>query len=178
MVLELLLSLSQLLDPSDDGSLRDDLILAAERPADYLAKHPEMRERMMNNADPAANGSLPWLALVDGLMARGYATELDYKTTGTDAAASLEHLKGHTRFSRKTRDWLKTLGPEGMTTASCLRRVAAHAAFDGVVVAVMDIDSDSYIVLILGKDDYKKATRFAEQLGYILKDIREHDPNE
>ena len=73
---------------------------------------------------------------------------------------------------------MSTLDKEPFATVAYLRRLAAHADGDGVIVAVMDIDSDSYVVLLLQKDEYKKATEAAEKLGCILKDIREHDPNE
>jgi len=173
MVIEVLLALSQLLDPADDGTLRDDLKLAVERPAAYMEKHPGMRERSTD----AANASLPWLALVDGLIARGYAVELDHRDGGDETIHSLGKLKGHALFSAKTRDWMKRVGTKDMSTVDCLRKVAAHAEHDGLVIAVMDIDSDSYVTLILGKDDYARATELAARLGYILKDIREHDPN-
>jgi len=172
MVLEVLLLLGRILDP-DDGSLRDALKLAVESPAAYLERHPETRER---SASPS-NKSLAWLALVDGLIARHEATELDWRTTGEDGSWSLSQLKTYSRLSPETRAWLPTLDKESFATVDYLRKLATHADGDGVIVAVMDIESDSYVVLLLQKDQYKQASEAAAKLGYILKDIREHDPN-
>jgi Family of unknown function (DUF6630) len=171
MLVEVLLALARLLDPTDKGSLQTDLKLAVERPAVYLEKHAETRERMIGLGDSAANGSLPWLALGDGLIARGYAVELDHRDGGTEVKHALEQMKS------MHATWLKTLPVDDMTTIDSLRAIATRAAADHLVVAVMDIESDSYIVLILSKEDYAKATELAAKLGYILKDIREHDPN-
>jgi hypothetical protein len=173
MVLEVLLLLGRILDP-DDGGLRDSLKLAVESPATFFEKHSDTADR----AGSPSNKSLGWLALVDGLIARKLATELDWRTSGEDATWSLSQLKTYDRLSVKTRTWLPTLDHESFATVDYLRKLAPHADADGVIVAVMDIDSDSYIVLLLQKDQYAKATDAAAKLGYILKDVRDHDPNE
>jgi hypothetical protein len=41
----------------------------------------------------------------------------------------------------------------------------------------MDIDSDSYVLLLLAAADYEQATAIADTLGFVLRDVREHDPN-
>jgi hypothetical protein len=173
MLLEVLLLLGRILDPHD-GSLRESLKLAAESPETFFKKYPDAAER----AGSPSNKKLAWLALVDGLIARKLATELDWRTSGEDATWSLSQLESYTRLSLKTRTWLRTLDSESFATVDYLRKLAPHADGDGVIVAVMDIDSDSYIVLLLPKDDYNKASDAAAKLGYILKDVRDHDPNE
>ena len=173
MVIEVLLALAGVLDPADDGSLRDALKLAVKAPASYLEQHPETGQRLI----AGDKRMLPWLALTDGLMARHYAVELDHGTSGDDAAWSLSQLKTYHHLSAKTRAWLDTLGSEPVATVDCLRTIAARADGDGVIVAVMDIDSDSYIVLLLRKGEYEKAAKLAKELGFTLADIRGHDPN-
>ena len=173
MVLEVLLLLGRILDP-DDASLSDSLKLAVQSPKAYLEKHPEMAERSVSASDK----NLGWLALVDGLIAGKRATELDWRTTGEEATWSLSQLETYGRLSAKTREWLPSLDKQSFETVDYLRQLAAHAEGDGIIIAVMDIDSDSYVVLLLQKDQYKKASEAATKLGYILKDIREHDPNE
>jgi hypothetical protein len=174
MIVEVLLALAHLLDPADKDSLRNEVNLAVEHPAVYLEKHEVMRERLIGVDDPAANASLPWLALVDGLIARGYAVELDHRDGGAEVKASLVDMKS---MPPKSREWLRTLAVDEMYTIDALRAIATRAADDHLVVAVMDIESDSYVIVILSDEDYAKATKLAEKLGYILKDIRSHDPN-
>ena len=170
MVLEVLLSLSRLLAPGDE-SLQRDLALATNQPGIYLQQHPETEEREVDADDP----SLPWIALVDGLITRHMAAEVDHRSDVADVDWNLSQLRNYRLFSAKTRHWLDTTKMEG--TGDILRALAPHAKKDGLVIATMDIDSDSYVIVILTKAEYAKATKFAHDLGYQLKDIREHDPN-
>ena len=161
MVLEVLLSLSRLLAPGDD-SLQRDLALARNQPGIYLQQHPETEEREVDVDDP----SLPWLALVDGLLTRHIAAEVDHRSDVADVNWNLSQLKSYKLFSAKTRHWLETTEMEG--TGDILRALAPYAKKDGLVIATMDIDSDSYVILVLTKSDYAKATKLAHQLGYKL----------
>ncbi|HJW94123.1 MAG TPA: hypothetical protein VJ901_10935 [Thermoanaerobaculia bacterium] len=163
--MEVLLALSTLLAPGDDGSLQRDIALAFNQPALYLQQHPETEERDVDANDP----SLPWLALVDGLLTRHVAAEIDHRSDVADVNWNLSQLRSYALLSGNTRHWLETAKMEG--TEKILRALAPHAKKDGLVVATMDIDSDSYVILILSKPDYEQATKLAAKLGYSLKHI-------
>jgi hypothetical protein len=62
-----LLPLAELLLP-DDATLKQEVDLAIKQPAHYVSRFQErLRRRGIGEAVPA----LPWLALIDGLQARG-----------------------------------------------------------------------------------------------------------
>lgn len=176
MLVETLLAVGRLL-ARNVSSLDATLRLAVEKPSAYLAKHPETRARFVPPRAPETDPALPWLALVDGLLARHVATELDHRTHGAEARDSLERLSGWPRLSKRTRAWIGTVGREGERTVDCLRRIATRAAADHVVVAVIDIDSDWYVTLLLPEKDYAPARSLASSSGFVLRGIREFDPN-
>ena len=63
------------------------------------------------------------------------------------------------------------------STIDTLQEMARLVAADGLRLAAMDIDSDSYVLLLLAAADYEHATAIADTLGFVLRDVREHDPN-
>lgn len=172
----LFLSLAALLAPAD-ASLADAMQQVTTQPAQYLEAHPGTADRLWASKDVASDPSLPWLALVDELMARNIATEIDWKTDRDELLFQLEDLAGYALLSETSRKALAELEREDALTVNWLRDIAAQAASDGLIVAVMDIDSDSYITLLLPEADYTRANQGAQQLGQVLRDIREFDPN-
>lgn len=177
MMLEVLVSLGRLLAPSDD-TLAADLRLSVEQPSAYLEQHPETRERLRMSSDPVADPALPWLALADGLIARDLSAELDWNYGGDDFLWNLKRMKTYSLLSETTKAWLESSVEDEMTLIARLRAFAGRAEADGVFIDVMDIESDSYILLLVPKSDHARARELAEKLGRVMDDIRNHDPNE
>ena len=59
----------------------------------------------------------------------------------------------------------------------CLVAIAARVGETDFRLVALDIDSDSYVVMLLPDAVYRRATLDADALGLIVRDIREHDPN-
>jgi hypothetical protein len=173
----LFLTLAGILAAGDDG-LREAMRDATTQPAQYLQAHAGTADRLWSSQDAAADPALPWLALVDELIERNRAVELDWKLDDGDIAFYLQDLAGYALLSPSSRAAIAALEREETLTVLWLRDVAAIAAADDVVVAVMDIDSDSYVTQLLRRDDYQRAHDCAERIGQVLRDIREFDPNE
>ena len=171
-----LLALAALLSPSDP-SIVSSVAAALEAPSTYLAEHAETAERFPELLAPDDERALPWVALVDELRARRIAVEIDWKTDRSDVIGHLRQLAGFRELSLEVRQAVESLALQDGLTVSWLRAVARESQADDVVVATMDIDSDSYVVLLLGSGDYIKAARHARQAGHRLEDIRTHDPN-
>jgi hypothetical protein len=173
----ILLALVAVLSPSDTSVL-DEIRAAIEHPADYLQTHEDLADRLWASKDPAADPKLPWLVLADRLQDRHLAVELDWRTGKDDLLWSLRQLESYRLLSEQTRSSMATLHVADRLTVNGLRTIASQAASDDVVVAVMDIESDSYVVLLLKRPDYLRASELADKMGFVLKDIREHDPNQ
>lgn len=172
----LFLALAGLLS-SGDALVTDAVRAAIEQPASYVQAHAETTERFASAEEAAADPVLPWLALVDALLARQLAVELDWSTEHEEVLASLERLGNFRGVSDLSRRTLQSLQREDAATIGWLRDIAEVVEADKLVVAAMDIDSDSYVVLLLPAPVYVQASQHAGQLGFLLRDVREHDPN-
>lgn len=173
----ILLALAAILSPAD-SSICETIKTAIEYPSHYLQTHEDMTgKHLWASKDPAADPKFPWLALVDELIDRDLAIELDWNWDKDDILWNLNQLESYKLLSDDTGSSLATLHCADAFTINWLHAIAAQAASDDVVVAVMDIDSDSYIVVLLTRADYQRASHYAGQLGFKLNDIRELDPN-
>ncbi len=171
-----LLALAALLAPGKSG-LIEALTAAIERPATFLETHERTRERLWASKEPAAKDpALPWLALVDGLIDEHRAVELDWDFGAGDTLWNLEQLEGWKGLTEERRKSLGAIEGDG-PTIEALRACAAQLAADHRVLAALDIDSDSYVMVLLSDADSAKASDLAHRAGFTLKDIRHFDPN-
>ena len=145
-------------------------------PEGYLETFEETAERLFDADDPARDPRLPWLALVDRLLATLRAVEIDWHTAKADIDWSLEQTIAYARVPDVTRRAIAALA-ETSSAIETLQEIARLLADDGLRLAAMDIDSDSYVLLILSDTEYEQATAIADTLGCVLRDVREHDPN-
>ena len=159
-----------------DLAVRDAVAQAADDPDGYLDTFEETSERLWEVDDPARDPRLPWLALVDRLLAALRAVEIDWHTAKADIDWSLEQLIDWPRVPDVTRRAIAALTASA-SAIETFQEIARLVAADGLRLAAMDIDSDSYVLLLLAAADYEQATAIADTLGYVLRDVREHDPN-
>ena len=159
-----------------DLAVREAVVQAAADPDAYLETFEETSERLWDVDDPARDPRLPWLALVDRLLAALRAVELDWDSGKADIDWSLEQLIAWPGLPDVTRRAIAALTASA-SAIDTLQEIARLVAADGLRLAAMDIDSDSYVLLLLAAADYEQATAIADTLGFVLRDVREHDPN-
>ena len=149
--------------------------LAIDDPQAYLDRYDETAERLDDRHDAAADPQLPWLALVDRLMAALRAVEIDWRADRGDIVWSLEQLADYAALPQDVR--------EEITRLSCPNAIDCLVAIAGLIgktnsrLVALDIDSDSYVVMLLDGATYQRTTTAADSLGFVLRDIRDHDPN-
>ncbi|MFN7956629.1 MAG: hypothetical protein U0610_33300 [bacterium] len=173
---EVLLALAAVLAPAD-GGLAEAIRAAIEAPQHYVETHAATADRLQALDEPGRRKWLPWLALVDELIARHRAVELDWKLGAADVIWNLEQLAGYAALSDARKASITAQHCEG-TTLDCLRAIARLLGADQRVLAALDIASDSYVLVLLSDADYAKASPLAHRAGFTLKDIRTFDPNE
>ena len=175
---EHLLLLAALLAPAHHD-VAERVTLASNQPAVYLETHEDTAERLGWNPDASQLKPLPWLALVDGLIEARVATELDWKGAREEVIPMLGLLAGHELLSGATRQRLDpSRRDENGSTIHWLREAATAVSSDDVIVAALDIESDSYVVVLIKATVYRKAQDHARAAGHVLRDIRELDPND
>ncbi len=177
MPTSLLLGLAALLAP-DDPSLAAQIRQFLDSPPAYLEAHTQTRDRLWASPDPARDPALPWLVLVDALIEHRHAVELDWKIDPGELPFALSQLAAYESVDVELRDALAASTREETLTVLHLRDAAALLAGERRIVAVMDIDSDSYVVLLLPEQRFAEAMRLADAHGHKLRDIRSYDPNE
>lgn len=159
-----LVDLAKLLCPRP-AAFAGDIDLALRDPARYVAKHA--KELDLRGIDaPVKN--LAVLALIDGLIARKLATELDWREEPEDCIEQIFALR-----SLPAQTALKKLdAPEvddEMTTARALKIAAGALAPAGLVLATIDIRSDSYPALVLDAKAFPKVEKLAAACEVLLK---------
>ncbi|KMM75748.1 hypothetical protein ACP93_09800 [Xanthomonas sp. NCPPB 1128] len=151
------MSICDTLAPEDHG-LRDDVALAIEAPSRYLQQFEDpLFERGIEEPHQVS----PWLALVDGLISRGLCTEVDWKVD----AADLAHALGELRPLAGMRDVLSPLAASQTRNEEALTLAARCLQVQSMALLHLDIDSDSYPLLVVPADRRDAVLRMAEALG-------------
>lgn len=159
-----LVDLAKLLCPRP-AAFAADVDLALRDPARYVAKHA--KELDLRGIDaPVKNLAL--LALIDGLIARKLATELDGREEPEDCIAQIFALRSLPALTA-----LKKLDApevdEESTTPRALKVAAGALASAGLVLVTIDIRSDSYPTLVLDAKSHPKVETLAGACKVRLK---------
>jgi len=142
----------------EDHDLGDDVALAVEAPALYLQR---FEDPLFERGIEAPHQVSPWLALVDGLISRGWCTEVDWKVD----AADLAHALGELRPLAGMRNVLSPLAASQTRNEEALTLAARCLHAQGMALIHLDIDSDSYPLLVVPADRGEATRRMAEALG-------------
>src|SRR5690349_162295 len=122
---DVFLALAALLAPGG-SSIGASMAEAIGQPAAYLEKHPSTAARLWDSKTPAQDRRLPWLALVDELLARHRATELDWKDGKDEVVWGLAQIAGYDHVWRERRTAIQALEGSEASTITWLRRIAAE----------------------------------------------------
>ncbi len=149
-----------------DAASIQDVRLAYEHPKRYLEVFGDRLEE--RNVLETSN-DLPWIALVDALIDKELAEEIDWKESFeviTDVVEQLLKKKNlfsfdweelnHTDYELFSEDALATLASE-------LKRNATSLAY-------LDIDSDSYVLVVAKIVDMIELKKLAAQSGFAIID--------
>ena len=156
--------LAALLDA--DASLVEELTLVLHDPGAYLAR---FAERLDNRGIGSVRPDLPWFALVDGLIARQRAWELDWKSSPDEVWDALVTI--HPNAPQVLGATFRSDGdalprePAGMGMAQQYLEVAGTRFVErGLALAQLDIASDSHVVVVLPLDRLQEAVELARQV--------------
>ncbi|WP_020619954.1 DUF6630 family protein [Paenibacillus daejeonensis] len=159
-----LLRLSRLLAPGE-ADVAAEVNEALHYPTVYSEKNPE---RFDNRGLEGNETFLPWIALVDALIQRGLAHEIDWKEESDEVLAVVQRLLDRRQLLMNGREL-----PPADALASEATHVVLQACYDAlaaqdVVLASLDIDSDSYVLITVPSDWMQELTTFATEAGYRL----------
>lgn len=151
----------------DDPSLVEQVRLAIDRPAAYLERYAdELEMRGIGEVRP----DLPWIALVDGLYARDAVREIDWKSDIETIFSLLDDLAAlqPARPDRWEGIWENEAGEDENEPMpdDVLPLIGRRLLGEGLALATIDIDSDSYVLIVLPSNRIKAAEHLAERAGY------------
>lgn len=156
---KLLLLARQLLpeDPAYEVEVR----LALEDCAGYVER---FREQLQGRGITKPEPGLPWIALVDGLWSRKKLVEIDWREAPEEIIEQLDPLLDE--YGSRPNRWEWADQEEDWDTEAFLLEIGRTIAADGLALACIDIESDSYPLLIVKSDTFDRARKLADESGY------------
>ncbi len=157
-----LIQLCQQLLPHD-VSLVDEVKLAIEQPTHFAA---QFRGNLSGRGIYEPRPSLPWIALIDGLIERNCCREIDWKEAPKDVMAAIDDLLPDQPHGPNRWTWVDLQTWDNSSTEDFLDVIAHHLHDEGKVLAYLDHDSDSFALIILEPSRFRESEYLARQAGY------------
>jgi hypothetical protein len=157
-----LIELAHFLAP-DDPSLAEEVRLAVDRPGDYAGK---FAERLHGRRIEGPIEDLPWIALADGLGDRDLLREIDWKEAHADVTWKLDQLTALRPALPDRWTWLDGAEWADKIPEAFLPAIGKHLLQGGLALVTFDIDSDSYLLMVLPTDRVQEGQDLAERAGY------------
>lgn len=140
-----------------DGSLCQDVKLSITNPQSYLEKFDDaLWERGIEDSSFIQ----PWLALIDGLISRGYVCEMDWKLDPNELAFQLEQL-----HPCKSRNILLSSLRDSTEVGDELLLIAATELRDhSLELLFLEIDGDCYPLSVVPSAKIAEVLRLSRLL--------------
>ena len=155
------LEIAKLISSGDEAVLKD-ITACTEDPADWFTSHQDRyRERcILSSDDPEL---IQWLGLVDILEEHGWVCERDWKDELEDFSYFVQNLHGFQKLGLELdADWLDE---DEDIPAWC---GVLTEKWEGVCVAAIDIDSDSYVLFPVASLQLAQLQKLAEEIGHCI----------
>ena len=131
----------------------------AEKNAErYLQRGIVVSDRKSNDID-----DICWIGMVDELSENGYLFAVDCSDDGENILWGLSQLKNNGLIEKYT-DGFETDDDDDAETF--LHKL--NSALKGACICMIDIDSDSYELIIASLDVYQKISAIAKNNGYSI----------
>ena len=155
------LEIAKLISSGDEAVLKD-VSACTEDPAGWFTAHQDRYgERcILSPDDPKL---IQWLGLVDILEEHGWVCERDWKDELEDFSYFVQNLHGFQKLGLELEpDWLDE---DEDIPAWC---GVLTEKWEGVCVAAIDIDSDSYVLFPATAPQFDELQKLAEEIGHCI----------
>ena len=153
--------LARVISSGDEAVLRD-ITACTEAPADWFTSHQDRyRERCILSSDNLE--LIQWLGLVDILEEHGWVCERDWQDELEDFSYFVQNLHGFQKLGLSLDpDWLDE---DEDIPAWC---GVLTEKWEGVCVAAIDIDSDSYVLFPTSTAQLADLQRLAGEISHRI----------
>lgn len=148
---------------SNNERLCENIELSLADPAKYFEENAERFGERCIDVKTADRDTLHWISLVDELSECGFLFGVDYKCELEDFLWALEQLKSFGLISKEISEL-----EFGENDDPVVWGRQINNACGGACVCWVDIDSDSYELIIVTDEVYEKISRTAENSGHRI----------
>ena len=157
-----LIEIARIISGGDEEVLQD-VTSCAQDPKGWFAAHQERYEERGVVDDPDDLDQVQWLGLVDILEEHGWVCERDWKDDLEDFSYFVQNLHGFQKLGLELDpDWLDE---DEDISAWC---GVLTEKWEGVCVAAIDIDSDSYVLFPTSTAQLADLQRLAGEIGHRI----------
>lgn len=150
----------------NDSEVVSKLLECASDPWGYAEKNAERYlQRGIVISDREANDidDICWIGMVDELSENGYLFSCDYSEDSENILWGLSKLKNYCLIEKYTDSFEADDDDDVETLVHKL-----NSALKGACICMIDIDSDSYELIIASLDVYEKISAIAKNNGYSI----------
>lgn len=146
----------------EDRLAMEEVRLCTREPQVYQQRYRSRYQERGIDIPDASGNDLQWLGLADILIEHGYAIERDWKDEKEDFVYFLSHLRPFAALGLSIRE--DELDEDDDIDAWC-GILARQWCAEKVRVADFGIDSDSYVLFLIGEEQLSALQKLAEQIG-------------
>jgi hypothetical protein len=148
----------------EDPSLVEEVRLAIQQPAVYWATiQPRQRLQLSSESPPP---ELPWLALLNGLLARGHLDLLDWRASLEEMMAAVDGLLRSRPPDPRRWAWVDEATWAQATTDQFLAVVGDYLLAQSLVLTFFPLDADMYPLAVIEQERLPALQRLAALTGY------------
>lgn len=152
---------------TDNEAVIANLSTAIEDPDSYFADNAARFAERGIDVKNGSRGEMYWIALTDELCESGCAFEVDYKCELEDFLWALEQLDNYGLISDDIGSLKLDEDEDIEAWGEEINRALAERAF----VCYIDIDSDSYPLVIVSGDALEEVRKLAADNGHSIEDF-------
>jgi len=160
-----LITLSEQLS-ADSENVASEVVQALDHPELYVE---QWADRLANRGIEEPIPELAWIALVDALDEQGLVWEVDWKADAKDILFAVHSLLDRRGWHQPAADrQLEQAVRSGSHTYDHLCKLHESLRPHGIVLGNLDINSDSYVLIVVREEEVEEIQQLAKASGYTF----------
>lgn len=151
----------------NNSDVMEKIDLCIEHPQAYSQQNAERYEERGIDADDADYDEICWIGMVDELSENGYLFSVDYNCGLEDFLWALSQIKSYSLIEST----VSKLKLDESQDIEAWGEEINFALKDEAFLCMVDIDSDSYELIIVNHDVYEKIYSIAKNNGYSIEEF-------
>ncbi|MBD2865118.1 DUF6630 family protein [Paenibacillus oceani] len=151
---------------ADSEIVVSEVVLALEHPELYVE---QWADRLANRGIEEPIPELAWIALVEALDEQGLVWEIDWKADAEDILFAVHSLLDRRGWHLPSADrQLEQAVRSGGHTYDYLCKLHESLRSHGIVLGSLDINSDSYVLIVFREEEVEEVQQLAKASGYTF----------